>query len=284
MRNIKRFLSVMLLLCLFGGFAAAETAKDPASVTYLDFGARWIHNMDYIIGEIEKYPNLERVDMYGTPVGIINMGKLSERFPNITFGWTIRFKEHSIRSDSTAVSTQHNYNSLRHLTRQVALLRYCRQLKALDLEYNNCDDLWFIPELKDLRVLIFASNLITDVSPLAGMTKLEYLDLSGNQITDIAPLTGLTRLMDLNLSNNRIDDLTPLAKMTWLKRLWLYNATGSQVSEETLQLLKKALPDTEIVCESSQDSWKKHPHYDVIRTMFRMKREYIPFEDSCPDE
>ena len=286
MSKIRKILSVMLLLCLLGGFAAAETAEDPASVTSLDFGTQWL-DINYIIGEIEKYPNLEKVDMYGTPVGIINMGKLSERFPNITFGWTIRFKEHAIRSDSTAVSTRHSFNSLRHLTKQVALLRYCYQLKALDIEYNNCDDLSFTAGLKDLRVLIVSGNLITDISPLAGLSRLEYLDLSGNSIRDIAPLAGLTRLMDLNLSYNSIEDLTPLMKMTWLKRLSLYCAGGrgsdKQIPDETVQMLKEALPYTEIYV-SSPDPWWTHPHFDIINTMFRTGNEYIPFDDSYPDE
>ena len=65
MRTIKRILSVLLLLCLFCGFAAAETAEDPESVTTLDFGRRNLE-ISYIVSEIEKYPNLERVDMYAT--------------------------------------------------------------------------------------------------------------------------------------------------------------------------------------------------------------------------
>ena len=284
MRDIKRILSVMLLLCLFGGFAAAETAEDPASVTSLDFGPNWL-KIDYIMSEIEKYPNLERVDMYGTPVGIVNMGKLSERFPNITFGWSIRFATHTTRSDAIVASTGHNAASERHPTRRIALLRYCTQLKALNVEYNDCDDLSFVSGMDDLRVLDVSDNLFTDLSPLSGRTKLEYLDLSGNKITDITPLTGLTRLMDLNLSNNYIEDLTPLAEMTWLKRLWLYRASNrdskDQIPEETIQMLKKALPDTEIVYASKPDP-KSNPHYQVVCKMFG-GHQYIPFEDSFAD-
>ena len=289
MRKLRRILSVMLLLCLFGGFAVAETAEDPESVTYLDYGARWV-DIGALIRELEKYPNLEKVDMFGTPVGIDNINKLAKRFPDITFGWTIRFGEHAIRSDTTAYSTQHNSTSKAHTTRQVALFRYCTQLKALDIGYNSCNDLSFASGLTDLRVLIVSNNRVTDLSPLAGLTKLEYLVLSGNNIHDITPLTGLTHLMDLNLSYNNIEDLTPLTQMTWLKRLWLYRATNRSsnkpLSEETMQMLRDALPDTEIDFTSKPDSgaWRSHPHYDVIHSMFRNKNGYVPFEDSYPDE
>ena len=286
MRTIKRILSVLLLLCLFCGFAAAETAEDPESVTSLDFGRRNLE-ISYIVSEIEKYPNLERVDMYGTPVGIVNMGKLSERFPNIAFGWTIRFKEHAIRSDSIVVSTGHTYSSPRHPTRRIALLRYCTQVKGLNVRYNACDDLSFTSAMKDLRVLVASDNLFSDVSPLADRDVLEYLDLSGNKITDIAPLTGLTHLLVLNLSDNDIEDLTPLTKMTWLKQLWLYRATGrsskNQPSEETVQMLKEALPDTEIHFTGKPD-WKTDPYCKVMNKMFGSKKEYVPFENSWPEE
>ena len=286
MRTIKKILSVLLLLCLFCGFAAAETAEDPESVTTLDFGRRNLE-ISYIVSEIEKYPNLERVDMYATPVGIINMGKLSEQFPNITFGWTIRFKEHAIRSDSIVVSTGHTYSSPRHPTRRIALLRYCTQVRGLNIRYNACDDLSFTSGMKDLRVLVASDNLFSDVSPLADRDVLEYLDLSGNKITDISPLTGLTHLLVLNLSENDIEDLTPLTKMTWLKQLWLYRATGRNtkagIPEETVQMLKEALPDTEIHFTGKPD-WKTDPYCKVMNKMFGSKKEYIPFENSWPEE
>ena len=286
MRTTTRILSAMLLLCLFCGFAAAETAEDPASVTTLDFGRR-NYEISYIISEIEKYPNLERVNMYATPVGIVNMGKLSERFPGITFGWTIRFKEHAIRSDSIVASTGHTYSSARHPTRRIALLRYCTQLKGLNIRYNACDDLSFTSGMKDLRVLVASDNLFSDVSPLADRDVLEYLDLSGNKITDISPLTGLTHLLVLNLSDNDIEDLAPLTKMTWLKQLWLYRATGrnskNKLSEETVQMLKEALPDTDIHFTGKPD-WKTDPYCKVMNKMFGSKKEYIPFENSWPEE
>lgn len=286
MRTTKRILSAMLLLCLFCGFAAAETTEDPASVTTLDFGRR-NYEISYIISEIEKYPNLERVNMYATPVGIVNMGKLSERFPGITFGWTIRFKEHAIRSDSIVASTGHTYSSARHPTRRIALLRYCTQLKGLNIRYNACNDLSFTSGMKDLRVLVASDNLFSDVSPLADRDVLEYLDLSGNKITDISPLTGLTHLLVLNLSDNDIEDLTPLTKMTWLKQLWLYRATGrsskNNLSEETVQMLKEALPDTDIHFTGKPD-WKTDPYCKVMNKMFGSKKEYIPFENSWPEE
>ncbi|MBN1506553.1 MAG: leucine-rich repeat domain-containing protein [Sedimentisphaerales bacterium] len=45
--------------------------------------------------------------------------------------------------------------------------------------------------------LNFEDNRITDISPLAGLTKLTTLNLKGNQISDIASLSDLTDLTEL---------------------------------------------------------------------------------------
>ena len=57
-----------------------------------------------------------------------------------------------------------------------------------------------------------------------GLKKL-YLDL--NQITDLTPLAALTRLRKLYLGDNQITDLTPLAELTGLKTLYFRVHVGS---------------------------------------------------------
>ena len=63
---------------------------------------------------------------------------------------------------------------------------------------------------------------ITDLTPLAGLTKLEKLSLPQNQITDLTPLAGMTELKTLYLVQNQITDLTPLAGLTKLEMLYLH--------------------------------------------------------------
>lgn len=52
---------------------------------------------------------------------------------------------------------------------------------------------------------------VVDISPLAGLQKLEYVDLSGNRISDITPLAGLTNIKELALAYNSITDFSVLA-------------------------------------------------------------------------
>ena len=287
---LKRILIVLAMLfsCLIVA-VAAEDAEDPASVTYLDLGPKWM-SVERIEEILDQYPNLEKVDMFGTPVGGKSVEELEARYPNIDFGWTLRIGDHEVRTDATAFSTLHMSGSETHNTKQLSLLRYCTKLKALDIGHNGCEDISFLSELTDLRILIIAINRITDISPLANLTKLEYLEIFNNQITDITPLTGLTHLMDLNISYNRIEDLTPLTQMPWLKRLWLYRCTNRNsdqlLPEETLEMLQEALPEAEIDYKSmpTAGTWRTHPHFETIHAMFRSPDGYVPFEDSFPDE
>ena len=291
---LKRLMTWILLVCLLATAAAAgaeqEAAEDKSAVTYLDLGDRKM-NFQKVIATLEQYPNLERVDMFGTPVGAKQISELEKRFPQIEFGWTIQFGQdkHTVRTDATAFSTLHLSGSKTHSTKEISLLRYCKKLKALDFGHNAVNDISWLSDLTELRVLIIAINRIEDISPLAGLKKLEYLEIFNNYITDLTPLTGLTHLMDLNITYNKIEDYSPLYGMTSLKRLWLYNSRnrkGAEIPPEVIETLKEKLPDCHIdyTSQPTLGGWREHPHFDVIHAMFRSPDGYAPFEDSWPDE
>ena len=290
----RRIMIMLTALLLAAACAAAEEAAetDYASVTYLDLGERQ-QAYGKIKQTLEQYPNLQKVDMYGTPITARQAEELEQLYPGIEFGWTLKFgaDNHLVRTDATAFSTLHLSGSKTHGTKEISsVLRYCKKLKALDFGHNGVDDLSWLAELKDLRVLIIAINRVTDITPLAGLTKLEYLEMFNNHITDISPLKGLTHLMDLNMGFNRVQDFSPLYEMKWLKRLWVYkaenrNGTGNGISQEIVDRLIRELPGCQINYTSmpSLGGWREHPHFEVIHEMFRIPG-YLPFEDSYEDD
>ena len=112
------------------------------------------------------------------------------------------------------------------------------RLEARDMEIRDLTGLETAKNLEDLRLL---HNLISDISPLAGLTRahriwvghnvvsdlsplkhlinLTSLGLEHNLISDLSPLEGLINLRDLNLSHNAISDLSPvkgLIKLQWI--------------------------------------------------------------------
>ncbi|MHB0856475.1 MAG: leucine-rich repeat domain-containing protein [Anaerolineae bacterium] len=91
-------------------------------------------------------------------------------------------------------------------------------------------DISALAHFKNLDGLNLAWNDVSDLSPLAGLTKLQGLSLFGSaNVTDFSPLAGLTNMLDLVITGNQhIDDASIgfTANMTQLQILWIEDAPG----------------------------------------------------------
>ena len=93
------------------------------------------------------------------------------------------------------------------------------------LALHGVEDLTPLAGLPKLEQLFVSHSNIRDLSPLAGLTKLEHVYLPGGDISDLTPLAGLTELEELHLRRNSISDISPIAGLTGLNRLDLgFNA------------------------------------------------------------
>ena len=301
-------LCLLLLLFLFPLLSHAETVffEDESfskDAEYIDMGNTVITDFGAFTAFLDQFPNLRHVDMWQNRMTKEQCDMLAERYPHMRWGWTmvIRNQNHShlVRTDYTSWSTLHNNRSAHHTSEDFTVLKYCWDLRALDVGHNSVTDLDFLYDLPNLRVLIIACNSVTDITPIASLKHLEYAELFNNKIRDITPLKGLTHLLDLNLCFNRISDLSPVTNLTHLQRLWLYSCEkrNTPPSGEGLEAVKAALPDTWIDTThySTNGGWRRlsekelHPHYAVIQKIFgenhlKPKTEYVPFEDSWPEE
>lgn len=238
---------------------------------------------------IAKLPNVEHFDMYSSNITYAQMDELATMFPSIKFGWTMKIGDHKVRTDTTAFSTLHNKKSTYHTAKVFDPLKYCWNIKALDIGHNKLDSLDFLSGLTELRILIIACDYVYDISALANLTKLEYLEIFKNQITDISPLANLTNLIDLNICFNRIKDYTPLYGLKNLERLWLYNSNtytdSIPVPSETIAALKESLPDTYIDYKSysTLGGWREHKRYFVLKEIFATSvfMEWDALDDSA---
>ncbi|MBR6165119.1 MAG: hypothetical protein IKQ45_04210 [Clostridia bacterium] len=284
--------AVVLLLWLPVCNAAAD------SVTYqgitvdretetVDLGDLRVVNYREFYEFLEQLPNLKQVDMFATAPGQKLFAEMHEKFPGVDFGVTLAFGDRRLRTDDTAFSTLYNEGGPVYGYKQLSVLRYCRNLYALDIGHNPVGNLDFLYDLPELRVLIVALCNLTDITPIASLEHLEYLEIFHNNISDVSCLSGLNHLMDLNLVRNRVQDLSPLAEIKSLQRLWIHWSDFKDPNApdpEAVAALRAALPDCRIdeVSTSTGGGWRKHPHFDVIYRMFRL-RKYEPFEDSDPE-
>ena len=73
-------------------------------------------------------------------------------------------------------------------------------------------------------------NLISDLSPLAGLDKLVQLKVYGNQITSLEPLRGLTNLNVLDLRGNPLEP-GALACLRKCKRLGMLDLSNTGLGD-----------------------------------------------------
>ncbi len=92
------------------GIAAFGQVIDPGA-EQIDLGAYQVQSMEELTRALDQLPALKQVDMFESRVSAEEMDYLADRYPEIFFGWTIRIKEHTIRTDQTAFSTLHNNRS-----------------------------------------------------------------------------------------------------------------------------------------------------------------------------
>ncbi|MBR1684966.1 MAG: leucine-rich repeat domain-containing protein [Clostridia bacterium] len=252
----------------------------------IDLGDIQVTDWEAFYAFLSRLPSLTHVDMFATPVRANRIDEMVQRFPDIEFGWTIAFKEHTVRTDATAFSTLHYEDSATHGSSDLSVLRYCTKLQALDFGHNSADDLSFLSDLTDLKVLIIACNNVTDITPLANLTHLEYLELFTNRVSDLTPLSGMNELLDLNICLNSVTDLTPILQLPKLERLWLTpHARGGKgdIPQSQLDEIVKTHPDLELVTDAPNPTakgWRTHRRYSVIHEMFD-EGVYIPFTKSA---
>ena len=112
----------------------------------------------------------------------------------------------------------------------------------LDLSMDGND--WSAPRIRDLEGLQAFSNLTflglnwalyndrqgVDLTPLAGLTKLEGLYLCCDEIYDISPLAGLVNMRDLWIWGCSLTDIRALSGMTKMDSLWIKNNYISDLS------------------------------------------------------
>lgn len=285
---MKRLFPVLLLFLLLFSRASAETftafgMEIDSEQTILDFGKQNVTDFDELFRVLSKMPNLTDVNMYGTKMEEDMMERLTEAFPAVHFGWTLRVAKYRVRTDATAFSTLRQPDEKpRYSAAKYAPLRFCWQIKGLDLGHSSIEDLSFLSSLTDLHYLILADNKVTDLTPLETLQELEYVELFMNDITDVTPLTKLPKLIDLNLSRTRIEDLTPLHSMKQLKRLWI-SRVGKGITEEEKAALQAALPDTEIhfTANCTAEGWRKHERFQKVKNSFRLNlgQVFIPWTD-----
>jgi len=252
----------------------------------LDLSKTKLGGTEEVKNLIAEMPFLKKLIVCDCGLSDEQMVTLAEEYPQIRFVWVIRLGPHKLRTDAVGFSTKNpskhtspkaseEYNKKVKTTKRlyegdIALLKYCYDLEALDLGHNYLtnNDLQVIAGLTKLKVLILADNKITDISALTTLKDLEYIELFMNKIPDLSPLTEMPSLQDVNVCNVGVSDLSPLFSLTGVKRLWY---AMNPFSRDQAAAVKEALPGC--LCnyttrDETAEGWREDPRYQWMRSYF----------------
>lgn len=187
--------------------------------------------------------NVKRLDMENCNIPNKTMAALREEFPRPKIVWRVRVGKYSCRTDAIMIKFSYDKDDYRLHDEDLTALKYCREVQYLDLGHNRFSQTGFLAYMPEIRVLIIAAGLVTNISGVEHCTKLEYCEFLSGGIRDISPLAACTELEHLNLAYNNIDDITPLYGLTKLKRLWI---SRNPIPSEQIETIRGLLPDCTI--------------------------------------
>ncbi|MBQ6465730.1 MAG: hypothetical protein IJJ43_05640 [Oscillospiraceae bacterium] len=207
-----------------------------------------------------------QLDMENCGIRNEAMAVLRDDFPSVKIVWRVRFSIYSVRTDETRILA-----SIRDINMSgdtVACLKYCTEVRYLDLGHNCINDISFVEYMPDLEVAILAINYWADASPLASCQKLEYLEIFNTNCTDLRPLAELKNLKHLNICwIKNLSDISPLYEMTQLERLWIGSSANNQIPRSQYAEIQRRLPDTVINVTTdnpTEEGWRDDPRYDLL--------------------
>ncbi len=255
-----------------------QGVKYPSDTTELT-----VTELEGLEDAIRCLPQLNYIDLIDSPASVEDLDRYSEINPDIFFYWSFVHDGFEIRTDIEVYSSLRDVNYYRFTDEDMyPMLKYCKNLKMLDLGHNDISDLTLIGELKDLEVLIIADNPnLVDASPLANLSNLTYLEFFMNsKVEDFSWLNSLTKLDALNLCY--CDYLTELDFLENMPNMGFGMFKFCNVSQEELSYWQEQLPDAYLTINdgsihSCEGGWRDTVRNQQIRYAFASWRHVVDY-------
>ena len=184
--------------------------------------------------------NVKRVDMENC--GIETMAALRDQFPQPKLVWRVKVGAYTVRTDARMIKFSAGGGKALH-DKDTENLKYCRDVRYLDLGHNEFKHIDFVANMPELEVCIIAVGYMTSLEGIQNCPKLEYAEFLSGLISDVSPLASCTELVHLNLVYNRIKDITPLYGLTKLERLWI---SRNDIPADQVAKFKELVPNCQV--------------------------------------
>jgi len=133
-------------------------------------------------------------------------------------------------------------------------IQYATNLTSLNVRRNDISDITPLASLTKLKVLEIDSNKkITDLTPLQDLLIIERLNVAGTSISDLTPIVNIPTLSNLTISATNVSDLSPLIELKDLLQVLSFSSLPQLTTLEPLQHMTKlrtinmsSLPDLDL--------------------------------------
>ncbi len=168
------------------------------------------------------------------------MADLRDSFPDKKIAWRVVYGWGNSWSDTERIWAIGGFGDA-----NLFPLRYCTEVKYLDLGHNGIYSLDFVRYMPKLEVFIVENDFVSDLTPLASCENLEFLEVGETQVTDVSPLAACTSLKHLNIGGLLgLTDISPLYELPNLERL--YGLCDVNVPAEQVEYITALMPNTEV--------------------------------------
>lgn len=204
------------------------------------------------------------------------MAQIRDDYPDIKVVWRVYLDHFNMLTDTEMLRVTHRLHD-----GNSEVLKYCTDVKFADFGHNEIlTDISFIANMTKLECLILSGGSIRDISVLANCPNLEWLELIWcGYVNDLSSLEGLPNLKYLNVSFTAVTDLTPVMDLP-LER---FQCMGCDVPWEQRTQLTEKHPEAILIFTGKQPfgyGWRyddngftRFEYYVKMREIFRYDDE-----------
>ena len=256
--------------------ASVQGERDPIPYQFALNGSYPLPDMTvstkHMIQQVERalayYPNIREVVLCGAILDNNAMAEFREAHrQEYKVVWSVQCGNKMIVRTDTPYLMPTKHYVYYFLDSDAANLKYCEEIKALDLGHMAISDIGWVRNMPDLEYLVLAHTQLQYIEPISSCKKLKFLELDWSPIRDYTPLKGCTALEDLNLGNTYAD-FTPIEEMTWLKNLWMIGCSQGPRSR-----MPQILTNTKVMVTGEAtvaNGWRELPNYYAMRDILGM--------------
>jgi hypothetical protein len=248
----------------------------PWDTEMLDFNNYHFDNTFALEEAMEQLPRLKTVELCDCGLGNETLYELNRKFEDVQVIWKVYFGREErlcpahrrallpplgIRPDPPAVRDA-----------DTAILRYCTEMRGLDLGHQYFTDLSFLEYMPPMTYLIIAECPITDISQLSQLKELKYLEFFNTSVSDFSPLVECTALKALNVCYTKAkqaDAFNAFKADAPAEYLWYCSCPLTTAQHNTLKVQAPNLVTFTLRGgESSGGQWRYNKYYYEMRDFF----------------